>query len=67
MPQGNQPTSKPPRGLQATADFNQCVADRIGALGFAIDQLGSLLGAQLNAQQSFTNSTADFLEGAQLT
>ncbi|MBS0422255.1 MAG: VCBS repeat-containing protein [Proteobacteria bacterium] len=60
--QGNQ--DKPKKdGRQVTADFNQCMADQIGALGFLVDQIGSLSGAKLDAQQAFANGAADVLEG----
>jgi hypothetical protein len=39
------------------------MVDQIGSLGFAIDQLGSLFGAQLNAQQAFTNGAQNVIEG----
>jgi hypothetical protein len=49
--------------LQVNADFDQCMIDQAGAFGFAIDQVGSLFGAQLNAQQAFTNDASNFIEG----
>jgi RHS repeat-associated protein len=60
-PQGTQ--NRIPSGFQKNAAFNQCMADRVGALGFALDQFASLFGADSNLQQAFSQGVYDIEAG----
>jgi hypothetical protein len=49
--------------LRQNAALAQCMVDQMGSAGFAIDEVGSLFGANLNEQQAFQSAADDIING----